>query len=651
MTIQTMKNPSNIARYPLLAAVLIVLLAVALRIFGTTDQSLWLDEGFTYNVIARAAQSWGAMFAEIAQDTHPPLYFVLLRLWVMAAGDSVLALRLFSGFEAILAVAVMFPLARRAGLAPVGVMVAALLLALWDADIFLAQETRMYAQRTLLACFSMWAYLHWLAKPTLRRAILWILANAAIVYTQYLGAYIPLVQGVHLTFITIYHVIRRGVPWDAPTQHAPTRQRFIAGVTALAAAGVIFLPWFVGVTLNQAATPPDYEMLNAPSSTWRTLMDLNRQYFGGQWALLFALMVWGNPYPQPFPPQGERGQSKSLSRRGRDLGRGVLWLWLVVPVALTFVANTRFPLLMPRNLSLITPAAALLVAAGIAALDRRARALILVAIVANALTSVDFYEVKAPFDDFGANVARYAQDGDVALMEVGNGGYPLQYYLDHLLPPSVVSLNLARARADDPRAADDQLDALLATTDTVWLAHWSPAVGIFDVLQTAGFQRSATLTVDHVGNALNTYRYDRVPSSAPLATFENGMVLVRGNPSPQPPPLKRRGGVFQVPLPQGEGFRDGYLDLLWHTETLMDADYTVSVFALDANGALLAQHDSYPLMGARPTSAWGVGDWVYDPHPLVWPAETVTLGVKVYTWWDSKVIFTTAGDEWVTLFP
>jgi hypothetical protein len=29
-----------------------------------------------------------------------------------------------------------------------------------------------------------------------------------------------------------------------------------------------------------------------------------------------------SPYPQPFPPKGEREHEKSLSHRGRDLGRG-----------------------------------------------------------------------------------------------------------------------------------------------------------------------------------------------------------------------------------------------------------------------------------------------------------------------------------------
>ena len=578
---------------PLLVAVLLI--AAATRILHTTDQSLWLDEGFTYNVIVRANTSWSAMFAEIAQDTHPPLYFVLLRLWTQVTGDSVLSLRLFSGLTAMFSVAVVYRLAFALTRDRYTPIVAALLLALWDADIFLAQETRMYAQRTLLACGSMWAYWRWMRKPSLQRSVPWSLANAAMMYTQYLGGWIPLVQGIHaLLFL-------RG-------------RRLFAAIGTLAAAGILFAPWFVGVTLNQAATPPDYEMLNAPPSTWGTLWDLRGMYFGVLWALFFGLVAmgvwtaWGSTDDRP-------------SRRSMAVLFG---LWLVVPVAGTFAANTQFPLLMPRNLSLVTPAAALLVAVGWGTLARPARSLLLVVMAATMLTSVDYYRPKPPWDDLGALVASRAVPGDVVLTEVGNGGYPLRYYLDHLLPPDVPSVNLPRARADAPATYHADLTALLDGTDTVWLAHWSPDEGIFGILADAGFVHTGTDTVDHIGNALNTHRYDSLPDE-PVAQFENGMAL-------------------QV----AEAY-DGGLNLVWTTSAPLDTDYTVSAFVMDANGALMTQHDAYP---PRLTSSWEPGEAVYDPHPLDAAAlvgDRVTLGIKVYTWEDGVIVPTVDGEEFVTL--
>ncbi len=590
-----MNHPTIGNPIPLLTAVL--LLAAATRILGTTDQSLWLDEGFTYNVIVRANQSWDAMFAEIARDTHPPLYFVLLRLWTVAVGDSVLALRLFSGLTAMLSVAVVYRLGRLHSRDIYAPIVAALLLALWDADIFLAQETRMYAQWTLLACLSMWAYWRWSRQPSVRRALPWALANAAMMYTQYLGGWVPLVQGIHALLF-----------WRG--------RKLLGAIGALAAAGVIFVPWFVGVTINQAATPPAYEMLNAPPSTWTTLWDLRGMYFGGLWALFFGLIGVGIIHQFRWNLGTRQALSTSL--------QVLLGLWLVVPVAGTFAANTQFPLLMPRNLSLMTPAAALLVAVGWGTLARPARGLLLGVMIVTMLTSVDYYRPKPPWDELGATLAARAVPGDVALTEVGNGGYPLRYYLDHLLPPDVSSVNLPRARVDAPATYQADLNALLETTDTVWLAHWSPDEAIFGLLTESGFVQTGTTTVNHVGNDLDAYRYDRLPET-PVARFENGMAL-------------------QV----AERYAD-VVNLVWTSDALLDRDYTVSAFLLNADGVLVTQDDDYP---PRLTSAWEPGEAVYDPHELDWDAllpGEYTLGVKVYTWQDGVVVPTSNGDEFTVI--
>ena len=49
---------------------------------------------------------------------------------------------------------------------------------------------------------------------------------------------------------------------------------------------------------------------------------------------------------------------------------------------------------------------------------------------------------------------------------------------------------------------------------------------------------------------------------------------------------------------------------------------------LDANGALVAQHDSEPVDGLRPTTNWSVNEIVEDRHAMVLPAD---LPVGNYT--------------------
>jgi 4-amino-4-deoxy-L-arabinose transferase-like glycosyltransferase len=197
--------------------VLVLLLAAALRIYHITQQSIWFDEAFAWNIVMQHD-----MYPRIAADTHPPLYYVLLRGWVTVAGDSALALRYLSAMFSMVTVALVYQVGRamvracsvaqgRKRLASVPLL-AALVIALSDAEIFLAQESRNYALYTMTASMSMWFYLRWITPPlsplpnALERgkqtsrmnALGWVLATAALIYTHYHGLFIPAVQGLHV---------------------------------------------------------------------------------------------------------------------------------------------------------------------------------------------------------------------------------------------------------------------------------------------------------------------------------------------------------------------------------------------------------------------------------------------------------------------
>ncbi|MBN1963266.1 MAG: hypothetical protein JW910_01380, partial [Anaerolineae bacterium] len=167
---------------------------------------------------------------------------------------------------------------------------------------------------------------------------------------------------------------------------------------------------------------------------------------------------------------------------------------------------------------------------------------------------------------------------------------------------------------------------LLAEHRTVWLAVWGMDQNIFDQLRDAGYIRTAEWTVAHGDDTFAMQRYDQLPEE-PLAVFTSGMSLLDARYLPDA----------------------GRLDLLWSAEEPLAAEYTVSAFALDAGGQLVAQFDSFPANDTRPTASWQAGDVIYDPRPLDLsglPSGTYTIGVKVYTWWDGAVFPTGAGEDW-----
>lgn len=65
--------------------------------------------------------------------------------------------------------------------------------------------------------------------------------------------------------------------------------------------------------------------------------------------------------------------------------------------------------------------------------------------------------------------------------------------------------------------------------------------------------------------------------------------------------------------------------LFWQGQGPMDKDYNVFVHLLDGSGQLVAQTDSGPVGGSRPTSGWQEGELIVDRHGLLLP-ETLPPG-------------------------
>ncbi|MCL4544974.1 MAG: glycosyltransferase family 39 protein [Chloroflexi bacterium] len=90
---------------------ILLLLSYGLRAYNMGGPSLWYDEGVSWT-FARLA--WPRLLSTIAHhDLNPPLYPVLLHLWIDGAGASAYALRMLSLVAGVLIVALVMILARR----------------------------------------------------------------------------------------------------------------------------------------------------------------------------------------------------------------------------------------------------------------------------------------------------------------------------------------------------------------------------------------------------------------------------------------------------------------------------------------------------------------------------------------------------------
>ena len=132
---------------------IITVIGAGLRIIHLGSELSWIDESYSW-LYAQQSQSEIWTSARAHGETTPPLYYFILRLWLVF-GHSEFALRSFSSLVGTLTIPVVFLIGRvfagtRAGL------IAALLLATSVTHVAFSQEARSYALLMLAASTAVW---------------------------------------------------------------------------------------------------------------------------------------------------------------------------------------------------------------------------------------------------------------------------------------------------------------------------------------------------------------------------------------------------------------------------------------------------------------------------------------------------------------
>jgi mannosyltransferase len=198
---------SDTTQRMLLVTIVLTALAFALRIYRLDAQSLWLDEGSTW--VEVTGKGWLALVAELfSPNAGYPLYHLLLKAWVLIAGDAEWALR----FPSALAGALVVPALMAAvgelsshhthtrdvrGAAAIGALVALSPYALWH-----AQDAKVYSLVILASAALLWTFLRAFRLNTQRAWLLFAAVALTSVFVHRLAllslAGAVLVLGLHL---------------------------------------------------------------------------------------------------------------------------------------------------------------------------------------------------------------------------------------------------------------------------------------------------------------------------------------------------------------------------------------------------------------------------------------------------------------------
>ena len=428
-------------RSRLLVAVL-TMGALALRLIHLGRDSLWYDETVSVYLAGKTAAE---LIAHTARDIHPPLYYLLLRGWLLLAGypsgqADPTGFRLefmaafLSLFFGVLLVPLTWQLARRLRLNDLTASLAALLIAVSPFGVWYSQEVRMYTLGASLGVVVLLATIPFLRASSsparLRRAgVIYAAAAAAGMATLYYFAF--LLVSLNALVVAALATKETGVLRKSPVSRS-LRQRALLWLAAQAGALLLFLPW-LPTAWRQATDPPVPPWRAAPRlldvliESW-TAFTLGQSADPARfWPLLLlavALVVIGIV--------ASRRARSGISHYPLTIHPSTILLVAALgPLLLILLASLWTPLYHVRYLFTYSPAWSVLLAMGLATLwrwrtpiGRWLAGLALAALLLGSALSLRSLWTDPAFaaDDHRAAVRELAQrwrPGDVILANAG----------------------------------------------------------------------------------------------------------------------------------------------------------------------------------------------------------------------------------------
>ena len=593
-------------RIQLTALVALVLLAAALRFYRLDAQDIWGDEAFS---ISLSQQPLATVVAGAA-DTHPPFYPLLLFFWLRLVGSSPFGARALSALIAVLAVPLVYVLAKRllparrreiqsnsAGASP---WFAALLAAVSPLLIYYGQETRMYELVAVLALASTYFAARVISAGAGGRARVsgaYLLSTALAMYTHYSAFFALAAQNV-------YALIRL-------RKDRPALIQWVLMQLVLAAA---YVPWIVVQTpfLSGKASARFDEW------SWRGIeMIFGKTFLSFSMGLTvdFPLVQIAAVVFLSFAALG------AIVSAGREQRLPLLApLCFVAPVVVAFLVDPIMPFFYERYVLVALPGFIVIVALGLDFVARRsppaAVGLTGILVIAGAFSLSNYYYddayAKGKYGQMMAFVSSRAQPGDALILN-----NPLQKPLyNYYAPRGIPAFYFPDGSPLEDPQTRQQFETVANSHPRVWLVMFG---------NPAEYDPTGYLERWLGAHAFESFSRGFVDASLSLYDM------------PAPPTIQQPVGVtlgesirlvsYQLDRSQIAPGQTLQLTLHWQASAPVAARYKVFTHLIGAQNPstqspVWAQRDGEPAGGSRPTSSWQAGETIDDRYGLQLPPNT-----------------------------
>jgi mannosyltransferase len=305
---------------------------------GRIGVPFWIDEGLSVGIGSHALTDIPGV---LEQDGSPPLYYLLLHVWMRVFGTSEEATHALSLVFALAAI----PAAYWAGRSLFGTRVGWSLAALTALNPFLtsyAQETRMYALVVLLGTLCTACFLHAYVYGRRQYRIPFGVLLAALLYTHNWTFFYGLALVVVMALI-----------WRTSEDRERLRRDALVGFGVAAA---LYLPWVPTMIFQTLHTGAPWA--TPPSLT--TLIKAPNLLLGGQSGTFVVLLAAG----------AGLGAAAAASRRDRAVLVPGLVVLALLPIIAAWVLSQASPAWATRYLAIAVPPLLMATALGLSRAGR-----------------------------------------------------------------------------------------------------------------------------------------------------------------------------------------------------------------------------------------------------------------------------------------
>lgn len=381
------------------------------------DQSFWLDEGI--NVVFANSLSYKDLILIYSPgDFHPPLYHIILKLFLQLFSATELSARMPSVIFGTLTVYVIYLIGKKLYDEKTG-LIAATLLATAPLHIYYSQEARMYAMAAFFVSLSVYFFISIINKDKIIFWIGFIVSTTLMLYTDYIPYFmLP-------TYLFYLFLFRKYISKSTIYSFAPA---FLL-VLILISPWLYFIPKQLHVGLTASALSPAWSSV-VGSSDLKTLIITFIKFAIGRISIENDLI-----YFITFIPIAIFTAVLFVLHTLRITPkRSFLLIWLFAPIIATFVMSYFIPVFSYFRLIFTLGAFYLIWASAINTINlaKPIRVLLTIALIIN-LTSSTIYFLNSKFqrEDWRA-ATQYVESNStpntVVLFETTDSIAPFDFY-------------------------------------------------------------------------------------------------------------------------------------------------------------------------------------------------------------------------------